>query len=443
MFPNILNTLILLSINLLIFTYAFWINYKLYKSYCYISLPFLFNLFFLFFYIITHTYIILSGNIQNYYKNIINSYYISYTAIFATLLNLFFNIGFIINLFFKNKKINFSFKYLRILNQNMLFKIGFSLFTIGVITKLTYFMILGGGNIYNYIISYFAIQLERISDAGGGTFEVYLNFLFIFLDVGTDLLLINTLKNNQHKNLTIICILLALLLSFNSRFVMIKLIFQYIIIICIYMKNIRKKIPILFLGVFIPIIFTLVIGLGLFRDSTNNRIINNLDPIYLLMGQFHPMRALADGISYSRQFGEKKYGKTIILPIIQKPIPRSIWKNKELNAGAIYTKTMSPGDLEKGFAIAPGIAFDAYINFGYIGSLLFFMLLGFIIFKIQTFLYKNIIFNQNNTLYAILLAILGSTLLTLRGADLSNIPIYVIYYIPILIIIFLKFKIKI
>ena len=441
MYPTSFNTILLLIINIIILTYSFYINKKLYNSYCYISLPFLFNLFFFFFYICTHTYIILSNNIPQYYTNIINLSYISYAAIFATLLNLCFNIGFTLNLFLNNSN-NSNIKYIKTFPPNKIFEVGIILFIIGAIAKLIYFYILGNGNIFTYITTYFTIQLERISDSGGASFDVYLNFLFILLDIGTDLLLIHFLNTKKHKYTIVICLCMAILLNFNGRFVMIKLLFQYLIITCIYVKKIREKLPLLFIGIFLPIIFTIVVGLGIYRDNTNNKIISAIDPTYLLMGQFHSMKALADGMEFRNQFGEQTYGKTIILPIIQKPIPRSIWKNKELNAGAIYTKTMYPGSIEQGYAIAPGIAFDAYINFGYLGTLIFFIMLGFILFKIQRFIYINIQ-DKNNTFYALLAAILGSTLLTLRGADLSNIPVYIMYYIPILLILYTKIKIKI
>ncbi len=443
--PNSFNTIIILLINFCMLLYALWLNRKLYKSYCYISLHFLFNLFFFFFYICTHTYIILSGNIQTYYKNIVDTSYISSAAIFVTFLNVFFNLGYTINLFFPKTKQGIIFnKYIKKINVDELFRIGLTLFIIGMVSKLIYFCVLGGGNILTYLTTYFAIQLERVSEHGGATFEIYLNFLFILLDVGTDLLLIYTLKTKQHKNITFLCMGLAVLLYFNTRFGIIKLLFQYIIIVCLYLKKIRERIPVLFLGIFIPIIFTIIVGLGIYRDITNNKVISNIDYGYFFMGQFHPMMAIADGMAFKNQFGGYRYGKAIILPIIQKPIPRSVWKNKELNAGAIYTKTMKPGDLERGFAVAPGIAFDAYLNFGYVGALIFFMLLGVLIFKVQSFLYRNIKqLKDNNTLYVILTAIFGSTLLTLRGADFSNIPLYIIYYIPILIIIFSNIKIRV
>lgn len=441
--PTKFNTILILILNLIIFTYSFWINKKLYKSYVYISLPFLFNLFFLFFYIGTHTYIALSNNIQMYYKHIVDTAYITYAAIFVTFLNVCFNLGYTLNLFFNknNKKTNF--KYIKPINTNSLFKIGLVLFSIGATTKLIYFCTLGDGNLLTYITTYYAIQLDRVAEHNGATFELYLNFIFILLDIGTDLLLIYTLKTKQHKNITFTCMGLAILLYFNTRFAIIKLLFQYLIITCVYVKKIREKIPLLFIGIFIPIIFILVVGLGIYRDSTNNKNISNIDYSYLFMGQFHPMMSIADGMAFKNQFGPQRYGRTIILPILQKPIPRSVWKNKELNAGAIYTKTMLPGSLESGFAVAPGIAFDLYINFGYLGSLIFMIFLGFVLFKVQLFLYKSIRYCENNTLYVLLLAILGAILLTLRGADLSNIPIYIVYYLPILVIIFGNFKIKV
>lgn len=443
MIPNTLNTSIISIINIIILLYSFVINKKVYKSYCYVSLPFLFSLFFLFFTIGVHSFVILSGTTDLYYKHSIDIRYITYAAVFITLLNLFFNIGVTLNLLIKQKGQIKNFKYIRHLNYAIIFKTGIFLFIIGAAVKLTYFCVLGGGNIFTYATTYFAIQLQQVSKTGGATFQTYLNFLFVTLDIGADLLLIYTLKTGKHRKLITSCILISLILWFNSRFALIRLLIQILIILSLYKEKIRKKLPVISFGIFIPLILMLVVGLGVYRDRTNNVQFSNVSYIYFLMGQFHPMLATADAMEFEKDFGNKRWGKTIILPIIQKPIPRSIWKNKELNAAAIYTKIMSPGSLESGFAVAPGIVFDSYLNFGYSGSMLFFMLLGVFVSKLQRFLYYNFRKSNDNTLYALLTAVLASSLLSLRGADLSNMPILIIYYFPILFLVFCKIKIKI
>ena len=236
MYLTVTNTIFFFIINVLILFYSFWLNKRYYKSFVYISLPFLFTLFMFLFHICVHVYIFFSNNIDNYYRYNINTMYIMQAVIISTLFNIFFNIGCSINLFLKREKHLIFTKYIRKYNSRNLLKIGLFLLIIGVLSKILYFIILGG-NIFNYIIHYFEIGLE---DAGqGGNFTNYLSFLWVCIDLGTDLLLINTLQYHKNKKLTICAILIGLFFSFNSRTSVIKLLLQYLTIIVIY----NKKIP--------------------------------------------------------------------------------------------------------------------------------------------------------------------------------------------------------
>ena len=359
--------------------------------------------------------------------------------IVSTLFNLFFNIGCSINLFLKKERHLIFVKHIKKYNSQRLFKIGLILLTIGLLAKMLYFIVLGG-NIFNYMIHYFEIGLDE--GGQGGNFTNYLSFLWVCIDLGTDLLLINTLKYNKKKKLTIFAILIGLLFSFNSRTSVIKLLLQYLTIVVIYNKKVRAKLVLYTVSIFLPLVMIFLIGLGLFREYTNNNIIINFDPIYFVVGAIHPMRTISDAFEYKTSFGELKYGKNIFLPIIQKPIPRKIWKDKALNAGAIYTKTMSPGALESGYTVAPGIGFDLLINFGVIGAILCFLIFGFLLFKFQSILYNSLFYNFNNILIVLIMAILVSMLFHLRGSDVAGMVVYSSYYIPALFLVFANIKIK-
>lgn len=420
----------------------------MYKTYAYLSIVFLFSVFFFFFHCIVHTFVFYSDNLSIYYANTINKEFIIKANILATLCNIFFNIGATIGVFYKTK-INLVkfFNKFRHFDEKSLFRTGLIMFTIGAITKLVYFTILGNGNLFYYIQNYFAIQLTNASD--GGSFTNYLTYIFALIDIGSDMILINLLQYKTHKKFSIFIILFALLISFNSRMAIIKLLFEYLLLSCIYITKLRKNIPYIFVCICLPIILSLVCGLGLYRDYTNGKEINHeqknpiITNLYFVVGAFHTMRTISDVLEFENTFGHKTYGRTIILPIIQKPIPRSIWKNKELNAAAVYTETMHPGYIENGLAIAPGIVFDSYINFGYIGTLIFFMFVGFFLFQLQYILIKNIDSNSNNIFPVLILVVIISNLIILRGTDISNFIITLSYLLIPLILIFFKIRIKI
>lgn len=440
MYPTTANTIFFFIINALILVYAYWLNKRFYKSFVYISLPFLFSFFMFLFHMCVHSYIFFSNNIENYYRYNVDATYIMQAVIVSTLFNLFFNIGCSINLFLKKERHLFFNKYIRKYNSKELLKFGIILLIIGILSKILYFIILGG-NIFNYIIHYFEIGLE---DAGqGGNFTNYLSFFWVCIDLGTDLLLINTLKNHKNKIITVSAILIGLFFSFNSRTSVIKLLLQYLTIIVIYNKQIRVKLALYACSILLPIVMLFLVGLGVYREYTNNNIIiNNFDPVYFVVGAIHPMRTISDAIEYKSTFGELKFGKNIILPIIQKPIPRKIWKDKTLNAGAIYTKTMSPGALEAGYTVAPGIGFDLLINFGYIGALCCFLIFGFLLFKFQSILYNSLFYNSDNIIIIIIMAISVAMMFHIRGSDVAGLVIFTLYYIPALFIIFTNIKIK-
>ena len=57
MYPTTANTIFFFIINALILVYAYWLNKRFYKSFVYISLPFLFSFFMFLFHMCVHSYI--------------------------------------------------------------------------------------------------------------------------------------------------------------------------------------------------------------------------------------------------------------------------------------------------------------------------------------------------------------------------------------------------
>lgn len=443
MMPNILNTTFILIINLLILSYSLWLNKKLFNSYAYISLPFVFNLLFVFFYIGIYSYIIVSDHMYTYFCFTKNFEYPLKAAIFFTICNLFYNIGCSFILLKKRHiRINNSIKkYIRTYKLKTLKKIGIISFLIGAITKILYFVILGKGNIFYYFQNYFRIQVESVGNGVG--FDFYLRFLFSFTMIGAVILLTYSLITKKNFVLTFNIIILTILLNFNSRLSILTFLLQLLILSCLYLDKFRKKILYYFFILIIPIFLLIIIGLGIFRDSTNGKIYQNLDLAYFALGSIHDMRALSDGLEYNNKQDLKYYGITIIAPIILKPIPRKIWEDKPRNAAAIYTEKVTPGVLKDGFAIAPGIVYESLINFGYIGTFIYLAIIGYIIIFIQILFHKEILINKYNVFFPIIMSFLISRLLYLRGEDLTLIYTYSSFFIIDYLLLFTKIKIKI
>ncbi len=433
------SSIILLTINLFVLGYSLILNKIVFRSYFCLSTTFLFNILFFFFYTFIHCFVVFSDNLYRYYQNSLNINYSIHALILVTLCLLFFNIG--STLFYCRKiKYQMNFTKLKKFNPEKMFFVGFLLFVVGFVAKLINFAVLGHGNLIYYLTHYFVIQLNSASDGAG--FEQYLLFLFSLIDIGVMLMLVSYIITKKYLKVVIVTIILSILISFTGRLTIIKMILEYMIIFGLYSYNFRKKIPIYFLFIFMPIIFFLVTGLGYFRDFTNNKVNFTNDYIYFFIGSNHGMRGLTDVIEHSSLFHKRYYGSSIILPILFKPIPRKIWQDKPLNTAAIYTNTMEPNAIKHGFAIAPGLCTDLYLNFGYLGTILSFMLLGYFLTLIFHILIKNFVNNIFQPFYPVLIASMNSILIFLRGEDLSLIIYKFSFPLIILCIIFVNIKIK-
>ena len=147
------TTTILLVINVLILLYALIINKMIFKSYTYISLPFLFNFFFFAFHILVFSYVAYSGNEKLYYLHTSNYVYTVQAAILTTICIFFFNIGTTL-FYFKKLKFNLNKIPIRKYSSSKMLKIGIIALCIGVLAKLTFFLIFSKGNLLYYFTHY-------------------------------------------------------------------------------------------------------------------------------------------------------------------------------------------------------------------------------------------------------------------------------------------------
>ena len=435
---NIFNTTLLLIINICILIYSVWINKKIFKSYQYISIAFIFSLFFFFFYIVVHSYVVYSGEFNRYYENTVNKFYPLLAEIIATLCNFFYNLG--VTFFAFNKKnLNLHILPIKKYSNTKLFKIGLFIFSIGVLSKVITWLYLGNGNVINYLTSYYKIQLNMASEGSG--IEKYLGFLYSLIEIGAYILYSNYQATKKRKTLTLIVVLLSFLTNFNSRGSIIRLLIGYLIITALYVNAFRKNIKKYVIAIILPIILIVTLGLGAIRDATKGYIWNCINPVYMVLGVNHSMRGLSDELEYKNLF-PFQWGNSIILPIVQKPIPRKYWPNKHMSSTMFYASVMYPNMVEAGGGIAAGLCADIYLNFSLLGLFVIFTLMGYSGALITYSLLNIILNNKSNIFWIIVYATLAEFNFFLRGEDVALIVyFYMLIFIP-LCIIFLNIKVR-
>jgi hypothetical protein len=82
-------------------------------------------------------------------------------------------------------------------------------------------------------------------------------------------------------------------------------------------------------------------------------------------------------------------GKTILLPLVFKVVPRSWYPNKPLNSGAYYMSIVRPAEYAAGYALPPTYFGDALLSFGFGGALALSLLLGALASRIDV-AYKRV-----------------------------------------------------
>lgn len=104
-----------------------------------------------------------------------------------------------------------------------------------------------------------------------------------------------------------------------------------------------------------------------------------------------------------------------LLGVILFWIPRSIWHDKPLGSGSVLADTLNL----KFDNIAVNYFAEGYINFGYIGILLFLVLLAYLTARIDYLFWVRLANNRRNAFYIVYLILLGLLFFILRGALIS------------------------
>jgi hypothetical protein len=73
-----------------------------------------------------------------------------------------------------------------------------------------------------------------------------------------------------------------------------------------------------------------------------------------------------------------QHGRTIVLPLLLKLVPRAWLPSKPLNSGGYYMSVVHPREYAAGYAIPPTFFGDLYLNFGLAGAVVGCLALGFL-----------------------------------------------------------------
>ena len=95
----------------------------------------------------------------------------------------------------------------------------------------------------------------------------------------------------------------------------------------------------------------------------------------ILTSELSPVQAYGEIRANIAVLGHPR-GRTIVLPLMLKMVPRAWFPDKPLNSGAYYMSTLRPAEFDAGFAIPPTFFGDTYLNFGFGGALAACLLLG-------------------------------------------------------------------
>jgi|688.fasta_scaffold122549_2 oligosaccharide repeat unit polymerase len=148
------------------------------------------------------------------------------------------------------------------------------------------------------------------------------------------------------------------------------------------------------------------IGIGSIRDNYLNQNKSQESstssdiPMNIIYGELSPIVAYSEIKSVVEDFGYQ-YGSTIILPFISKPLPRNWFPDKPLNTSGFYMTAYRPNEFAAGFSLAPSIFGDIYLNFGYLGCIIFSFVLGILFDKFDS---------------------------SLLNSELTNLPAYLVFY---------------
>ncbi len=95
----------------------------------------------------------------------------------------------------------------------------------------------------------------------------------------------------------------------------------------------------------------------------------------LLQSEFAPVIAYGEIKDYEAVLG-RRYGATIVWPLLFKLVPRGLAPGKPLNSGAYYMSVVRPAEFSAGYGLPPTLFGDMRVNFGPWGPAVACLLVG-------------------------------------------------------------------
>jgi len=142
---------------------------------------------------------------------------------------------------------------------------------------------------------------------------------------------------------------------------------------------VKKKIEWGKVAIAATLVAVIVTWYGVIRERAFHGMIHNKSFPQMIMltvqGELSQVVAYVEIKENIKQLGYQ-YGKTILLPLALKMVPRSFWPSKPYNSSAYYMHQLHKNMAEAGFFRAPSILGDLFLNFGYIGCIVGVFILG-------------------------------------------------------------------
>ncbi|WP_164111733.1 MULTISPECIES: O-antigen polymerase [Sphingobacterium] len=120
-----------------------------------------------------------------------------------------------------------------------------------------------------------------------------------------------------------------------------------------------------------------VVKIGNLREKKLSGNTSSMSALTTVYAEFSPIIAYSKIVN-NLELGrfEYQFGKTIVLPILFKPIPRSFYPSKPGNTTAYYAQITDKDSFKSGFMVPPTLFGDLYLNFGIYFSFLIMMFIG-------------------------------------------------------------------
>lgn len=133
----------------------------------------------------------------------------------------------------------------------------------------------------------------------------------------------------------------------------------------------------------------LAIAMGAFVASIRGGFANKTggvssspDRVAMFTSELSPVQAYGDIRANTNLLG-RTHGRTIILPLLLKVVPRAWYPNKPLNSGSFYMSKVRPAEWAAGYALPPTLWGDLYLSFGFLGAVAGSLLLGVVVARLD------------------------------------------------------------